>query len=226
MISLTLTPQKQDHYFFQIIPPAILLTAHFIEQGLADKTRSGKTHHIAIGAMALTAIGLAIASPAFIIIGKLSTRGLSWVDIAFSVAAALLMGNLALRFFRKNKPLDSTVFLTMWLSTLGMQITMHLWAPSMRTSFHTIASDMKRNSLDQSMVLYPLDNYRLNFELGKMIPVVKTPEELEKLMRENPGMAVIIEKEQKDFQIPAFIEPKLEYPQRGKGLIIGVLKTN
>ena len=57
MITLAVTPQKQDHYFFQIVPPVMLMAAYFIELGYSDETRSGKAYRIASGAVGGHGIG-------------------------------------------------------------------------------------------------------------------------------------------------------------------------
>ena len=116
------------------------------------------------------------------------------------------------------------MFLTLLLTSFGMQAIMHLWEPTFKSTFKMISAELKKNGLDESVVFYPQANFRLNFELRKIIPVVEDSRKLQQMLEENPGMSVVIEKENNDFQIPPFLETRLEYPNRGKGMVVGTLK--
>lgn len=224
MITLAVTPQKQDHYFFQIVPPVMLMAAYFIELGYSDETRSGKAYRIASGAVGGTALGAAIVSPTFVVIASMSSRGVGFDDVALTVVAAILFGKVFLGFLKKDQSHFSGVFLTLLLTSFGMQAIMHLWEPTFKSTFKMISAELKKNGLDESVVFYPQANFRLNFELRKIIPVVEDSRKLQQMLEENPGMSVVIEKENNDFQIPPFLETRLEYPNRGKGMVVGTLK--
>ncbi len=216
MVVQTAMTQKQDHYFFPIVPPLMLLAGAAVSDALFREDPSGrKVVGLLLGGTALVA---ALASPAILLLPGTYSRALRASDLA--VAGFLLALFLAtLILYRRS--LWAGVAATLLAAPLALTLLLSVWGPRLRpASFADVARRIRQDHPGASFVLYPVENYRLNFELGRVIPVYATAHQLEQTLIQHPSLLVIVEESDKPALLPRRLRLLRRHVMHGRSISV------
>jgi 4-amino-4-deoxy-L-arabinose transferase-like glycosyltransferase len=212
LLILTITPQKQDHYFVPLVAPAMLLVGSFLARALAEPHSSAG--RLACASLALTAIA-ALAAPALVLgLAWRSARGVALADLL--LALVLLAAFTLILVLQRRQPLRAAAA-TLVAGCLMMPVLLNVWARSLRpATFAEIAVTIRMAYPNRPLLLYPVENYRLNFELQRVIPVCHTPADLARKLASYPEALVIYERPDPGAEPPDLLRAVQQFPWRGR----------
>ena len=219
VVSLLALKQKQEHYFFPLVPPLMLLVGAAVNATLRSAEPAGRK---IVGAVfAGTTFVAVLATPALLLLPKHSGQPLRPVDLILAIGL-LAMFVAALGLYRRS--LSAGLLGTLFSGALGMTLVLGVWSPTLKpVTFASVARQIHEQHPKARFVLYPEENYRLNFELRRVIPVRPTVQDLEETLIENPALLVIVEesdKPVKPVQIPKRIRLLNKYPMHGRSISV------
>ncbi|MGA2496120.1 MAG: glycosyltransferase family 39 protein [Tepidisphaeraceae bacterium] len=218
-ISLLVMKQKQDHYFFPLIPPLMLLVGAAADAAVRGTEPAGRKMLVAVfGGTTLVA---ALATPALLLLPKAYGQPLRPVDMILAIG---LLAAFVTAFLLYRRSLPAGLLATLFVAPLAMTLVLGVWGPTLKpATFAGVARQIREQHPKARFVLYPEENYRLNFELRRVIPVRPTAQELEETLIENPTWLVIVEesdKPVKPVQIPKRLRQLDKYPMHGRSISV------
>lgn len=182
---------KQFHYLFPLMPPAMLLVAALFDHVIALPPRDPAARPIAILLLA-TLITLAAVGGALPVAGKIALHQLRGRDFLFGgiffLTALLLLAYYRFSGLRRSLPLCAMAL------CLPMCLTLSLWMPALVTDdFRVFATDLRAHfSPGTPYVFYgEFPKLPLNFELQQQTPYVFTRVALDKLLDQSPSTVVL-----------------------------------
>ncbi|MFI5379456.1 MAG: ArnT family glycosyltransferase [Tepidisphaerales bacterium] len=218
-LSFLLMPQKQEHYFFPLVPPLMLLVGASVHA--AVRSAEPADRKILVAVFGGTTLAAALATPALLLLPKAYGQPLRPVDV---VLATGLLAAFVVALLLYRRSLSAGLLATLFVAPLAMTLVIGVWAPTLKpATFAGVARQIREQHPKAHFVFYPEENYRLNFELRRVIPVRPTAQELEQTLIENPALLVIVEesdKPDKPVQIPKRIRLLDKYPMHGKSISV------
>ncbi len=211
-VSLMMTRQKQDHYFFPLVPPLMLLVGAAVDAALRSADPRGRK--IVVVVFGGTALAAVLAAPALLLLPKGYGQPLRPMDV---VLATGLLAAFVTAVLLYRRSVAAGLLCTLFAGALAMTLVLGVWGPTLKpATFAGIARQIHEQHPKARFVFYPEENYRLNFELRRVIPVCRTVQELEETLIEKPTQLVIVEESDKPLQIPKRIRLLDKYPMHGR----------
>jgi 4-amino-4-deoxy-L-arabinose transferase-like glycosyltransferase len=191
LVPLSLWGNKQFHYLMPVMPPLMILVGWLLDESLkADSALGEKWAGLARGALALTAIVFAAASPGLVLAGHFDRGHILPLDYA---AAALVVAGVAaaaLVYRARGAAAGATAFALANVVILAGVVG--LWAPTLnQPNIRAIPPALAAKYGDGPFAFIGKEDLPMVFHMRRIVPVARSDQEIANLAARQPDVVAI-----------------------------------
>jgi 4-amino-4-deoxy-L-arabinose transferase-like glycosyltransferase len=191
LVPLSLWGNKQFHYLMPVMPPLMILVGWLIDESLkADSPLGGKWAGMARGALALTAIVFAAASPGLVLAGHFDRGHILPLDYAAAALVVVGVAAAGLVYRARGAAAGATAFALANVVILAGVVG--LWAPTLnQPNIRAIPPALAAKYGDGPFAFIGKEDLPMVFHMRRIVPVARSDQEIANLAARQPDVVAI-----------------------------------
>jgi len=191
LVPLSLWGNKQFHYLMPVMPALMILVGWLIDESLKPDTSLGeKWAGLGRGALALTAIVFAAASPGLVLAGRLDRGHIIPLDYAAAALVVVGIGAAALVYRARGAAAGAVAFALANVVILAGVVGW--WAPTLnQPNIRAIPPALTAKYGDGPFAFIGKEDLPMVFHMRRVVPVARSDQEIANLAARQPDVVAI-----------------------------------